>query len=177
MQTQASLKVYQKAFLFWAIYVVFHFAYKLMPVFPLALVCCVNESVFQHFKMGFFVYLLTSVLEYLIYRRRIQNKDNYWFSRLAATAFLPWIIFVLWYMAPAFYGEWPSLALEVIYSNIITIMVGLFAAVFERGLEQIVYSKPLKAVILTLFLISFCLYLIFTFKTPWADVFVVPKWK
>ena len=70
-----------------------------------------------------------------------------------------------------------ALSLEVIYSNIITIMVGLFAAVFERGLEQIVYSKPLKAVILTLFLVSFCLYLIFTFKTPWADVFVVPKWK
>ena len=177
MQTAAGFKVYQKGFLFWAIYVVFHFAYRLLPVFPVALFSGTDESIFQHLKLGFFVYLLTSILEYLIYRRRIRNRDSYFFSRLAATVFLPWVIFILWYIAPAFYGRLPVIALEAVYGNIIIIIAGWFAAVLEQGLEQITYSKPLKAVILTLFVVSFCLYIIFTFKLPWADVFAAPKWK
>jgi type IV secretory pathway TrbL component len=114
-------------------------------------------------------------VEFGLCRRRVRDRDSYLFSRLSAVAILPWFIFVLWYIAPAFYGEWPSLAQEVIYANVITALVGLCVAVFEQGLEQIAYSKPLKAVVLTLFLVSLCLYLIFTFKLPWADVFVEPK--
>jgi len=157
MQTGTGLKVYQKVFLFWAIYVAFHFAYQLLPV---ALFTGTNESVFQHLKVGFFAYLLTSILEFSIHRRRILNRDSYFFSRL---------------IVPAFYGRLPVIALEAVYGNIIVIIAGWFVSEFERGLEQIVYSKPLKAVILTLFLVSLCLYVIFTFKLPWADVFAEPK--
>lgn len=47
----------------------------------------------------------------------------------------------------------------------------------ERGLEDIRYTMPLKAVIVVLFVASILLYIVFTFRLPWADVFVEPDWR
>jgi hypothetical protein len=72
----------------------------------------------------------------------------------------------------------PSIPLEILYANIMTVIVGAFGVIFERGLAQIKYPSDLKLVLWTLFLASLALYLIFTFvKLPWADVFIEPDWR
>ena len=91
---------------------------------------------------------------------------------MTATIFLPWIIFLLWYIAPALYGPWPNNTYEIIYANIITILVGVFTVILEQGLETAVFKKPQKTVLIILFLVSIMLYIIFTYNLPWADVFV-----
>jgi hypothetical protein len=172
-----GFKVYQKSLLFWLTYMVFHFIYRLLPVLPVAMFLGINESVFQHIKMGFFTYFTVSFVEYGAFRSRILNKQSFIFSRLEATIFIPWVICVLWYVAPAFYGQMPNNVLEAVYGISITLIAGYFTAVLEQGLEQINYSKPLKVAVIILFLVTCCLGIALTFSLPWADVFAEPKWK
>lgn len=76
------------------------------------------------------------------------------------------------------YGKMPSIKLEILYANIITLLVGFTGAIFEQGLSRISYFRELKAVILILCISSVMLYMIFTFvNLPWADVFVEPDWR
>jgi hypothetical protein len=177
MSARTGLHVYQKALLFWGTFLALYLAYKFVPAFPLSLIAGVGESNFQHYKAGFYGYLIASLIEFVLVRQHLANAERFAFSRILTSIFLPWMIFVLWYIAPAVYGRMPNIALEIIYANIITLVVGVFAAIFDRGFEQMAYSRALKTIILVLFLTSIGLYVIFTFKLPWADVFVEPQWK
>ena len=136
-----------------------------------------TESNFQHYKAGFFSYLIVNLVEYAWNHRKITDRESFIFSRLSATIFLPWIIFLLWYIAPALIGRWPNNVYEIVYANIITFIVGVYAVILESGLESIPYNRSLKFVLVTLFLASILNYIVFTFRLPWADVFVEPNWR
>jgi len=166
-----------KALAFWAVFIVLYLLYRFFPVFPLSFICGITESNFQHYKAGFFSYLIVNAIEYIWNRRKIQEYDRFIFSRMLATVFLPWIIFLLWYLAPAIIQRWPNNTLEIIYANVITFVVGVFTVLLEGGMEDIRYTMPLKAVIVVLFVASILLYIVFTFRLPWADVFVEPDWR
>lgn len=166
-----------KALAFWAVFIVLYLLYRFFPVFPLSIICGITESNFQHYKAGFFSYLIVNAIEYIWNRRKIQEYDRFIFSRMLATVFLPWIIFLLWYLAPAIIQRWPNNTVEIIYTNVITFVVGVMTVLLERGLEDIRYTMPLKAVIVVLFVASILLYIVFTFRLPWADVFVEPDWR
>jgi hypothetical protein len=166
-----------KTLAFWGVFMALYVAFKLFPVFPLSLICGVNESNFQHYKAGFFSYLIVNLVEYGVNRHRIANQESFVFSRLTATVFLPWGIFLLWYLAPATIVRWPNNVLEILYANVIVILVGVCMITLESGLEQAAYHKPQKIVLITLFLASILLYVVFTYRLPWADVFVEPAWR
>jgi hypothetical protein len=166
-----------KALAFWGVFLTLYVAYKLFPVFPLSLICGVNESNFQHYKAGFFSYLIVNVVEYAWNYRKIADRESFVYSRMAATIFLPWIIFLFWYAAPALIGRWPNNVYEIVYANLITFLVGVFTIILETGFESIPYQRSIKLVLSTLFLISALLYIVFTFQLPWADVFVEPDWR
>lgn len=170
-------KFYRKGIYFWLAFMALYFAFKLAPVFPLTLICATNESVFQHFKAGFFAYGIVSLIEYATQRRRIIEWSRFVVARIAATTFLPWLFFVLWYIAPAIYDRWNNVVLEIVYANIITIVAGIGIAALERDWAQIEFSIPARCLLIVLFSVSIGLYLIFTFKLPWADVFVEPNWR
>ena len=166
-----------KSLAFWLVFMILYGAYKFFPVFPLSLICCVTESNFQHYKAGFFSYLIVSLIEYGWCRRKISDRDSFLYSRIAATIFLPWIIFLLWYIAPALIVRWPNNVYEIVYANIIVLIVGVFTVILEAGLERIPYERSIKTVLIVLFLVSILLYIVFTFRLPWADVFVEPDWR
>lgn len=172
-----GLRPWQKMLLFWAVFMVMYGVYRLLPVFPLSLICAINESNYQHYKAGFFAWIIASLIEYLIARRRLADRGQFAYSRLAAATFLPWFIFVVWYIAPALYGRWTQVAFEILYANVVTLIVGLCAALFERALAQARLSRGLKAVIIALALLSLIEYQIFTVRLPWADVFLEPNWR
>ncbi len=175
--------VYQSAFIlkalgFWAVFMVLYFAYKYFPNRIFAIFCGTRESNFQHYKAAFYSWIFLNIIEYAAQHKQIADSEIYLYSRMGAATLLPWIIFILWYIVPAFYGKLPSVPLEVVYANVITIAAGVFGAILERGLMQIQYFTELKAVFWILFLLSISQYAIFTFvKLPWADVFVEPDWK
>jgi hypothetical protein len=60
----------------------------------------------QTAKAAVFANLFASLIEFDFRRHDIQNRESFWFSRLAATTFLPWFMFIPWYVVPAIYGRW-----------------------------------------------------------------------
>ena len=171
-------KIWVKVLAFWGIFLLFYGLYKVFPVFPLSIFCGTDESNFQHYKATFFALGLLDVIEYLVYRKRIRNKSAFWYSRLTAILFAPWVVFLLWYIAPAIYGQMPTVWLEIVYANVMTILAGFMILTFETNFEKIQFSRNLKIIIWVLFIVSIFLFMIFTFvKLPWADVFIEPQWR
>ena len=66
----------------WALFILFHFGYKLFPSNLFTLLGCPYESVFQHMKMVFFAYVIVSITEYLITKKSIRMRNGFWMSRL-----------------------------------------------------------------------------------------------
>jgi hypothetical protein len=167
-----------KAWLYWLTFLLLYLVYKFIPLAPFQVICGICESNFQHYKASFFTWIIVSTGEYLWMSRRIEDRQAFLYSRLGTATILPWFVFILWYLGVALFGRLPSIPLEIAYANIVTIMVGFFASIFERGISRISYSRELKAIILILFFSSLVLYLAFTFgELPWADVFMEPDWK
>ncbi len=159
----------------WLAFLVLHLGYDFLPIAPLGLVAATNESVFQHMKGLFYAYVLVNIIEYVTRRKALDQRVAFIYARLLSTLLLPWVMFILWYMAPAYYGELPSIPLEIVYANVMVLLVGASTVMLERGFETMRYSRELKVLIIALFVISISLYTIFTFKLPWADVFAVPE--
>ena len=169
--------VWWKAAAFWAVFMVLYLAYRFFPVFPLCLICGTVESIFQHAKAGFYSYLIVSAVEYAAVRSRIADRGRFLFSRMSATVFLPWVIFLLWYTVPAIVGRFPDNVHEIVYANIVTYLVGVVVVVLEGGWQRATYDGRLRALLIALFLISILLNTIFTYRLPWTDVFVEPDWR
>ncbi len=169
---------YLKGWIFWGVFLAMYFAYKFFPVTALGIFCGVSESNFQHYKASFFAWIITSLLEYIYLRRRIGDLQAFFFSRITTATILPWFVFLLWYIGPALYGQMPSIPLEILYANLITILVGMFGTIFEKGISRISWPRDLKIISLILAFVSLMHYIVFTFvKLPWADVFIEPNWR
>jgi len=177
MNAKTSLQPWQKSILFWLSFLALMGIKSIAPVFPITLIVGINESNFQHYKAAFYAYLLASLVEYLILRRRVGNRSTFGYARLTAALLVPWLVFLVWYIGPALSGRLPAIWLEIVYANLVALLAGWLAAIFEGGFGQITYGKPLKAAVLSLAIVSILLYTIFTFKLPWADVFVEPDWR
>jgi hypothetical protein len=166
-----------KAVAFWLVFLILYGLYRFFPVFPISLISGTTESVFQHFKEGFYAYLIVNLGEAVWFRRQVKDWERFLYARIASTVLLPWLIFLLWYIAPAVVGRWPNNAYEIIYANIITLLVGLSTVTLESGFEFIPYTRGIKWVLWLLFFTSILLYLVFTFRLPWTDVFIEPDWR
>ena len=160
---------------FWVTFLVLHYAYDWAPILPFQIFSGVDESMFQHMKIGFYAYFLVVIIEYLISRKQLPvSLDAFVFSQLLATILVPWFMFILWFMAPAYFGKFPTVFLEIFHANVIVVLLGFCTTVVEQSFETMRYSAMLKGIIVALFLISISLYTIFTFQPPWHDVFVDP---
>ncbi|HDN05354.1 MAG TPA: hypothetical protein ENF27_05405 [Chloroflexi bacterium] len=165
---------YLKLLGFWAGFLILHYAYDFFPILPLKLVSGINESFFQHIKIVFFTYLIVNLVEFLTRRKVLENRESYILTRLFSTTILPWFVFIIWFMAPAYYGPIGNVAVEILYANIALLLSGFCTLVIEQTMDGIPYHNLSKVVIIALFVISMSLYIIFTFKLPWADVFADP---
>jgi hydrogenase-4 membrane subunit HyfE len=163
-----------KASGFWIGFLALHYAYNFLPILPIQLISGTNESFFQHQKIAFYTYLMVCGIEYLVRRRQIMDLSRFLHSRLFATLLVPWLVFVVWYIAPAYYGPWPTVFLEILYSNIAVIVVAVCVLVVERDMELMTYSRALRVLIVALFVVSISLFTIFTYRLPWTDVFADP---
>jgi hypothetical protein len=169
---------YRKGIFFWLVFLLLYLLYKFLGWELLKVICGTTESNFQHYKAAFFSWTIVSLAEYYITGSRQENRTGFVFSRMATATILPWFIFLLWYIAPALYGRLPSIPLEIIYANIITIAAGFAGGIFERGISSARYSAEMKVLIIFLALASLLHYIVFTFAgLPWADVFVEPDWR
>jgi len=159
---------------FWVGFLVLHYAYEFFPILPFKLISGTNESFFQHAKVAFFAYLAVNGVETLVRRRMMESRGRFLFARVFSTTLVPWFVFLTWYAAAAFYGQLPTVFLEIVYANLALLAAGACILVVEGGLEGISYGRGLKTVLLVLFLLSLSYYVIFTFRVPWTDFFADP---
>jgi hypothetical protein len=173
------MNIYLKSFLFLAVFSLLHFGYEITGWSFLAPFCSVNESVFQHLKMAFWSYLLITVLVEYPLLKRYNKKDfiinNFWYSRFLSAIIIPYIILVIWYLLPALFGKTKSLFVDLIWALAVTFFSCIFTGYLEKEIEKIKFKILTKYIILFLVLISGFLFVKFTYKLPWIDLFIEQK--
>lgn len=167
-----SMNIFIKSILYLVLFSLLHFGYDWTQWGFLKPFCGINESVFQHLKMAFWAYLITSVIEYILIKKKTKN---FWFPRLFSAIIIPWIIFLVWYLAPALYGKLSLAILEVFWAIFVTYIAGLIAGLIEKNFEKNDFTMGFKIAIIILLIISALLYILFTYKVPWVDLFVDPE--
>ena len=171
------MNIYWKSLLFLLCVSFFHFGYDvtgwdfLKPFFG------INESIFQHLKMAFWGYLLLSILEYfLLFKKELYREiKNFWYSRILSAIIVPWIVVLVWYLLPAIYGRVESLTFELFWALLATYLSGILAIKIEKETENTPFSTHTKAILLILLVISAFMFVTFTYKLPWIDLFANPE--
>jgi len=170
--TPTVLHIIIKIVIFWVLFLILHFSYDWIKNPIVAVFSGTNESFMQHAKIGFVAYSLASVVEFFLWGNQPGNPGSFLYSRMITSLALPWVMFIVYYIAPAFYGKpMPTIPLEIVYANIILLIIGVILASFEAGLATITFSTRSGIILWILWVLGFVEMAIFTFRPPWADFF------
>ena len=170
------MNVYLKAFLFLLAFCLLHYGYELTGIAFLKPFCGTNESVFQHLKMAFWAYVLLSLIEFALPKKRKgTGTKNFAHSRMLSAVLVPWVILLIWYLLPGVFGRVGSLFVEVLWAVLVTYLSGLFVAQIEREVEKVQFGAATKIVVVALTAISAFIFVLFTYRPPWIDLFVNPE--
>ncbi len=167
--------MFLKVLVYIIIFAILHFSYDFTGWSILKPFGGIDESVFQHLKMAFFSYLLASVIEYTYSKKKFKGFKVFFIPRLFVSIIIPWIIFLIWYLIPAIYGKFNSISAELIWAIVVTILSGILGVKIERELQDKEFSRSFTIIILLLGIISIFLYVSFTYKLPWIDLFQNPE--
>jgi cell shape-determining protein MreD len=168
-----DLPVLIKALINQTMFLGLHYAYDFFPTKFVTLFSGVNESVFQHLKIGYFAYILTHLVEYIL-RKNKESTKNFIYARIFSTVLLPWIMFLLFFLPEAVFGKVENVIVEIVLANIVLFLTSVLTIVIERHIEQITPSKSYIWASTVLFLVAGFLFIIYTFRLPWFDVFAIP---
>jgi hypothetical protein len=92
----------------------FHFCYEWSGNLKfVALFCAVNESVWEHTKMGFWPAVFYAIIEYFAFGR---TKKNFYIAKAGAFYIIPIVISIVYYLLEATLGKhsvWIDIALFI----------------------------------------------------------------
>ncbi len=174
MQYTSKLYIFLKGIVFLLLFQLLHYLYDWTNSPIIAIFSGIDESIFQHWKIGFWIYLLIVFLELKIFAKQIERKQDFIFAGLISAWLVPWIIFVLWYSIQSFAGPFTYEISEIIYAIVMTYLSLLGLHILNKELVQIHFSKVAKIVILILVGLLIYELIFFTFVKPWVDVFQIP---
>jgi hypothetical protein len=167
-------RIFLKALYVQIAFLVLHYLYDFFPNALTRVISGTSEAVFQHMKIAFFSYLLVSLIEYLVERKRVEDQSTYIFARLAATVLFCWPMFILFFTPPAYYGPYELIITEIIWANIILYATSVCVVIFEQQFERAPHSQEFRVVVIVLGLILLSLFVIYSQRDPWFDVFAIP---
>ncbi len=169
------MSILAKAFIYLILFSILHFSLDFTGWSFLRPFAGVDESVFQHLKMAFWAYLLASLVEYPFFKKKKKSVESFWYPRFLSAVFVPWIIFIVYFLLPATAGKLKNAPLELIWAILVTYFSGLAGALLEGHLEEQKLEFCFKAVIIFLLVSSAFLYVAFTYSLPWLDMFRAPQ--
>jgi hypothetical protein len=146
----------------------FHFCFEWSGNFkPLALFFAVNESVWEHAKIGFWPAVFYSIIEYFTFGK---SKKNFIFAKTVAFYTIPIVIIVVFYLIETILGShalWLDIALFIA-----AILVSQYFS-YKIIISTTDYSKYSKIsyFVLSIILIAFS---IFTYFPPKLELFRDP---
>jgi hypothetical protein len=157
-----------KLVIFWAFFLVFHFGYSWLPSPVMAVFAGTSEGAAQHIKMSFWAYLIASLIEYGYLRLKGTDRVRFLDSRLLGLLIVSIGTF-LWYILPAIRGAGlPNEFIEILYANIILLLVGFGTLLLERDLARIDFSRASRIVLIVFNLVLMIILILGTFRIPWG---------
>lgn len=133
----------------------------------IALISEVNESIFQHFKMGFVIWIMLLIVELIIFKNKISDRNTFIFSRLTTTIIIAWITFTIWNILPMLTNNFtPAVEVELVWSFIATFIAGIIGAMFDNIFMKIKYNQVTKILIVVILVISYLEFVAFSFNIP-----------
>lgn len=145
-----------------------HFAFDLSGGFlPVAVVAAVNESVFEHLKLGIWPALFYSLIEY---RYLKESTNNFPVAKTIGIYLIPVSIVLLFYLYNFILGH--GLLIIDILIFLVAIIIGQWASykfLTKSPLPQI-YNKIAIAALIALFVV----FVVFTFYPPHLGIFMDP---
>ena len=136
---------------------------------PVAIIAAVNESTWEHFKIGFWPMLIWAVVEYPFLRRITRN---YWGAKCAALLVLPLVIAVLFYTYTAITGHHYLIADVLLF--VIAVIAGQIVSYKLLTVEEIGRRWP-KGLAVALIAILVMLYSLLSYYPPGSFLFQHPE--
>ncbi len=129
-----------------------------------ALFCPVNESVWEHLKLGFWPLVVFSAIEYPFIRR---NTNNYILAKAIGVLALQMTIIAVFYSYTAFTGR-PILAIDISSFVIGAVLCHIISYNIILRMKPVRHHARIGAAIL---LANAVLFIIFTFYPPHIGLF------
>jgi len=157
----------------WVLFLALHFSYETFPNVLFKIIGEEGETTFFHMKMLFFAYVFVSLGELIMRRRKLASPSTFVYSRALIAVAYPWLTITVWFAAEALGLAMPSLAAELVYANIVTVLGIYFALRLEEALDVVEFRTSAKAMIAVVFACALLAYVSFSFTDP-MPFFVTP---
>lgn len=170
----SAKSVFWKVAIIWIVFAFLHYAYDL---FPHPIVAFLGEkegteSIFSHVKMNFWTYLIVTIGEFLILRKRIADVGQFWLTRLLSAVIYPWFALIFWMTGSAIHGgAEPARPIELSFSLLANVFGAYLVVHLEKIFDKVKFSKATAWMIVILFVMALIQYIVFELKTPWWNYF------
>lgn len=146
-----------------------HFCFEWSGNFaPLALFCAVNESVWEHLKLGFWPGLFFALIEYVIWGKRV---NNFLTAKVLSLYIIPITITVLFYSYTTVSGR-HNLILDIL---IFVLSIALAQLISYRILTSEKDYTTFEKTALILLAVLTLAFSLFTFFPPKLEIFLDPR--
>lgn len=150
----------------WVLFLALHFSYETFPNSLFQILGEVGETTYFHMKMLFFAYVLVTLAEFLVRRKKLVSPAGFVYSRALIAVAYPWLAITLWFTAEALGLVMPNLAIELVYANVTT-AIGIYLALrMEEALDGVDFRPSLRALVIVLFACATVSYVAFSLHTP-----------
>ena len=162
--------LYLRSLLFLAIFIGMHYLFKFFPNVITQVFSGINESVFQHMKVGFYSYLILSIIEFLVFKKKITNKVKFLFSRILSMVLYPYLIFLFFLFSRVVYPWQMLFVIEIIFAQITVYISVLFLSFIEVDIAKFEFGKRLRVLFVILLGLLIIEFTTFSFYLPWHDI-------
>ena len=135
---------------------------------PLALFCAVNESVWEHLKLGFWPGLFFALFEYILWGNRI---NNFLIAKVLSLYIIPVAITVLFYSYTAVLGR-HTLPLDIL-TFVLSVLLAQFIS-FRIMASEMDYSTLNKTALILIAMLTLA-FSLFTYFPPKIELFLDPR--
>jgi hypothetical protein len=163
-----------KVVIIWFVFAFLHYADRWFPNPILAFFgeAAGKESVWGHLKMNFWTYIFVTVGEFFIFRKKIQDVSQFWYTRLLSSVLYPWLSMTFWMTGSALNGgAEPARAVELSFSILSNVFGAYLAVRLEQVFDTVKFRKATQWTILFFFIMAMIQYISFELNMPWWKLF------
>ncbi len=149
---------------------ILHFTYEWSGKSPIVgAFSAVNESVWEHLKLGYFSLLVFSIVEYWFVRKKVAN---FFFAKTIGFISMELFILIVFYTY-----TWVTKK-PLLFMDIGSFVIGaIICQLLSLKIMKSQINRTIESIGLFLFILIGCIFILFTFYTPQLPIFMDSKTK